>query len=128
MPNEKFSITKRVQSFKHALNGLKILFTEEHNARVHFSLGICAILAGFFFKISSSEWIAVIFSIGFVIALEIVNSAVENISDFISPEKHNHIKKIKDLAAASVLVGAITALLIGFNIFLPKIWALINNP
>ncbi len=123
MESIKFSITKRAQSFGFAFNGLKILIKEEPNSRIHFIVAFCALIAGIVFKISTLEWMAIIFSIGFVIALEIVNSVVENIADFISPEKHSAIKKIKDLSAAGVLVGAITAFLIGLSVFIPKIWA-----
>ena len=68
-----------------------------------------------------NEWIGVIFSIGLVFSLEIINSSIENIADFISPEKHKMIKKIKDLSASGVLISAITALIIGLIIFIPKI-------
>ena len=60
-------------------------------------------------------------AIGLVITSEIINSAIENISDFISPEKHDLIKKIKDLSAAGVLISAITAFVIGLIIFIPKL-------
>jgi diacylglycerol kinase len=118
---QKFSIKKRIKSFVYAFNGIRILINEEHNSRVHLLAAICAIIAAIIFKISDLEWIAIIFSIGFVISVEAINSAIENIADFISPEKHQQIKKIKDLAAASVLIGAITSLSIGLIIFLPKI-------
>ena len=121
MKNQKFSIRERLKSFGFAFNGLKILIREEHNARIHLFAVVCVTIAGVFFKITVSEWIAVVFAFGFVIAMEIVNSAIEGISNFISPEKHEMIKKIKDLSAASVLIAAITALLIGLIIFVPKI-------
>jgi len=121
MPKEKFSITKRLRSFGYAFNGLKILIREEHNARIHLITAVVAITAGFCLHISALEWIAIVFAIGFVITLEIINSAIENIADFVSPEKHDTIKKIKDLAAAGVLISSITALIIGLIVFLPKI-------
>ncbi|MBK8398010.1 MAG: diacylglycerol kinase family protein [Leptospiraceae bacterium] len=121
MNKEKFSIVKRLKSFIYALNGLKILILEEHNARIHLFAAICVVIAGIVFKISSLEWTAIIFAIGFVIALEIINSAIENMADFISPEKNEQIKKIKDLSAAAVLVGAITAFVIGLIVFIPKL-------
>jgi diacylglycerol kinase len=124
MKQEKFSILKRLRSFKFAFNGLKILIKEEHNARIHLFIAICVLIAGFLFKISEIEWIAVVFAIGFVIVLEIINSSIENIADFVSPEKHEKIKKIKDLSAAAVLISAITALTIGLIIFIPKILSL----
>lgn len=118
---QRFSVSKRLKSFKYAFNGLQILFKEEHNARVHLLVAICVIAAGLFFNLSTNEWLAIVFSIGLVFSLEIVNSSIENIADFISPEKHEMIKKVKDLSAAGVLVGAITALIIGAMIFCPKI-------
>lgn len=100
------------------------MIKEEHNARIHLFATICVIIAGVFFKISLNEWIAIIFSIGLVFSLEIINSSIENIADFISPEKHEMIKKIKDLSASGVLISAITALMIGLIIFAPKIFKL----
>jgi len=124
MKKQKFSIRKRIRSFGYAINGFRILIREEHNARVHLFAAFCVLIAGILLGISANEWIAVILSIGLVIAMEAINSSIENIADFISPEKHLWIKKIKDLSAAGVLVAAITAALIGVIVFLPKIWML----
>jgi diacylglycerol kinase len=121
MKLQRFSISKRLESFKYAFNGLRILIKEEHNARIHLFAAIFVIIAGLFFNISMNEWIGVIFSIGLVFSLEIVNSSIENIADFISPERHEMIKKIKDLSASGVLISSITALIIGLIIFIPKI-------
>jgi diacylglycerol kinase len=124
MKDQKFSINKRIKSFRFAFNGLKILIREEHNSRIHLFAVCCVIICGMLLKISSTEWIAVVFASGFVVVMEIVNSAIENISDFISPEKHEMIKKIKDLSASAVLIAALTALITGLIIFAPKIYYL----
>lgn len=124
MEPQKFSIRKRIKSFSFAFNGLKILITEEHNARIHLVAAICAVIASIVFEISAFEWIAVIIAIGLVFALELMNSAIESIADFVAPEKNEKIKKIKDLSAAGVLISAITALIIGMIVFLPKILGL----
>jgi len=121
MKQEKFSLKKRLLSFKYAINGLKILFREESNAKIHLFITICVLVAGFAFRISGGEWIAVILCIGLVIALESINSAVENVADFVSPEKHETIEKIKDLAAGAVLIGAVASAVVGVIVFLPKI-------
>jgi undecaprenol kinase/diacylglycerol kinase (ATP) len=112
---------KRLNNFKHAFNGLKILLKEEVNARIHLVATICVLIAGFFFEISSFEWIAIVIAIAFVLTTETINTAIENMSDFISPEKHEKIKRIKDLSAAAVLISAITAFVIGLIVFIPKI-------
>ena len=118
---KRFSIVKRLVSFRYAFNGLKILVKEEHNARIHLFIAICVLIAGVIFKISTAEWIAVVFCIGLVIALELINSAIENTADLISKEKNETIKKIKDLSAGAVLIAAIASAVIGLIIFLPKI-------
>lgn len=124
MKSTRFSLKSRLKSFTYAWNGLKILLTEEHNSRIHFVGAIGAIGASFIFNISTYEWIAVIFSIGFVFAMELLNSSLENLADFATNEKNEMIKKAKDLAAGGVLIAAITAGIIGFIIFAPKIFAL----
>jgi len=125
MKNGKFSILKRLKSFSFAFNGLQILFKEEHNARIHFVAAIIVIIAGIIFHITAYEWLALVFVIGLVLALEAINSALENLADFVSPKKHDQIKKVKDLAAAGVLISATTALIVGLIIFVPKIQALV---
>jgi len=119
---EKFSWAKRLAGFRYAFNGIKILIKEEHNARIHLFVACCVLIAGALLKISTREWIAVIFCIGGVIALELINSAIENMADFLTKEKNESIKKIKDLSAGAVLVAAIASAIIGLIIFLPKIF------
>jgi len=126
MKQERFSIQTRLTSFGYAFNGLKILIKEEHNSRIHIMAVTCVLIAGFFFKLSALEWIAIVFAIGLVMALELFNSAIENLSDFVSPDRHDQIKKIKDLSAAGVLIGAITAVIIGLIVFVPKISHIIS--
>ncbi|MDH5379302.1 MAG: diacylglycerol kinase family protein [Cyclobacteriaceae bacterium] len=121
MKQRKFSISKRVKSFSYAFNGFKILFKEEHNSRIHLIVAICVTIAGFVYHITGFEWIALILSIGLVFSLELINSAIENLSDFVSTEQHNSIKKVKDLAAAAVLFSVITAVIVGLVVFIPKI-------
>jgi len=121
MSNEKFSVAKRIRSFGFAFEGIKTLFKEEHNSWIHLTATIAVIVFGFVVDITLSDWILLAIAIGFVFSMEIMNSAIENIADFISPEKNEAIKKIKDLAAAGVLVSAITSIVIGCIIFIPKI-------
>lgn len=121
------TLRNRLNSFTYAFNGLRLLFSEEPNSRIHLVCTILVVFAGFFFQISRFEWLAVIASIGFVIAVEIINSAIEALCNHITPELNPNIKKVKDLAAAAVLVSAITACVIGAIIFLPKLIVLCIN-
>ena len=124
MKPQKFSIKKRLKSFSYAFSGLKTAVKEEHNARIHLVATVAVLALSVFFNINRYEWVAVIFAIGFVFAMELLNSAIENTADFVSLEKHDSIRKIKDLSAAAVLVSAIAALIVGLIIFLPKIYKL----
>lgn len=121
MSEQKFSISKRIRSFRHPINGIRVLLKEEHNARIHFAAAVIVIILGFILKVNALEWVALIVAIGMVITAEILNTAIEHIADFISPERNEKIKVIKDLAAAAVLISSIVALAIGFIVFLPKI-------
>ncbi|MFY0601743.1 MAG: diacylglycerol kinase family protein [Cyclobacteriaceae bacterium] len=116
----------RLKSFSHAYNGMKIAFSEEPNFKIQIIASLITITSGLFFRISSHEWLAIILSIALVMSLEAINTAIKNIADFIHPEKNIQIKRIKDISAGAVLIGALTALAIGFIIFIPKIYEVIN--
>lgn len=116
----------RAQSFKHAFNGIFILLTEERNARIQLLLALVALVMGYFLRISSNEWIIMCLLIGLVLAMEAINSAIENLSDFACNKNiEESIKKTKDLSAAAVLFTAIAALIGGLIIFIPKLTTLL---
>ncbi len=123
--DQKFSLEKRIKSFSFAWNGLKVLFTEEHNARVHLAVTLVIITLGLAFEISISEWIFLFIIIALVFVCEILNSAIENLCDLVSPAYNEYIKKAKDLGAAATLVSAIIAAIIGLLIFVPKFYNLL---
>lgn len=121
MQQEKFSIKKRIKSFSYAFAGLKVLFKEEHNARIHAVATVLVVAAGILFRITPGEWMAVVICIGMVISAEIVNSSLERCADFIKQERDDRKRDIKDLGAAAVLVCAIAAAVVGCIVFIPYI-------
>lgn len=112
---------KFLRSFTYALRGIKKAFREEFNIRVHSLAAIAVVVMGFAFKVSWLEWIILVLVIGGVFAMELINSSIENLADLYSKKPDPRIKRIKDLAAGAVLVAALSALVIGLIIFLPKI-------
>lgn len=124
---EKFSIRKRLKSFIYAFRGLFLLIKEEHNARIHVFAAFCVIIAGYFFQITDTEWIAIVIAIGFVFSAEALNSSIETLADFVSPNYNEFIKRTKDLAAGGVLIAALTALIVGIIIFFPKLLFVFNK-
>ena len=117
----RFSIRERAHSFRYAFNGIKILFTKEHNARIHLVISLLVIGSGFLLNITREEWFTVLILIGLVLSLEAINSAIEALSDFVSPQKSEMIKAVKDLSAAAVLIASVIAIICGCIIFIPKI-------
>lgn len=116
-------IKKRIESFGYAFNGIRILAGETPNASIHFVVAIVAITLGFLFRISGGEWLALIIAIGSLLSMEAMNTALERLSDYAcNNELHPTIKKVKDLAAAAVLIAAIVLLAVGIIIFLPRIF------
>ncbi len=117
----KFSISKRLASFKYAFSGLGSLIRHEHNARVHLLVALLVIAMGFVLGISPVEWMILVITITIVFIAEILNSAIESLADHVSPEYSELIKRVKDYCAAAVLIAAIASVIVGLIIFLPKV-------
>ncbi|MBN2683021.1 MAG: diacylglycerol kinase family protein [Bacteroidales bacterium] len=109
-----------LRSFENALRGIKISIITQRNVRFHFISLIIVVILAIFFEISTEKWLAIILSCGLVIGLEIINSSIEELVDYISQERNKQAGRIKDLAAGSVLIAAITAAIIGIVIFIPE--------
>ena len=116
---EKFSIVKRAKSFSYALAGIRVMFKTQHNAWLHSAIGIVLVVLGMYFRISSIEWIVIVASVGLLLALECVNTAIEIDIDLTSPDFHPYARDTKDAAAGAVLLWAITSAVIWLIIFIP---------
>ncbi|HEU4677344.1 MAG TPA: diacylglycerol kinase family protein [Candidatus Paceibacterota bacterium] len=117
--NEEFSLVRRAASFTHAGRGIKVFVRSTHNAWIHLVVLALAIALGLFFDITTTEWIAIVFAGGFVLAAEAFNTAIEIDIDLTSPEYHPYAKDTKDVAAGAVLIAAVTAAIIGALVFVP---------
>ncbi|MDR2285781.1 MAG: diacylglycerol kinase family protein [Sphingobacterium sp.] len=114
---------KRIDSFKWAFNGFRVAFKGEVNLKIHLIAATIAIALGFLFDIDRYEWLAILLVIALVLSAEIFNTAIEHLADFVSIERRPAIKKVKDLAAAAVLLHAIIAAIVGIIVFFPYILA-----
>lgn len=88
----------------------------------HIFFGLLAIYLGVILRITSIEWVLLVFAIGLVIITETLNTAIEIDIDLTSPEFHPYARDTKDVAAAAVLISTIVAVVIGAIIFLPRIF------
>lgn len=114
-----------MKSFYYAFQGIKVNILTERNLAIHFLVMLLVIVCGFVFKISVTEWLICILLFGFVITLELMNTAIETAIDICMPEINPKAKLAKDTSAGAVLVVAIVAVVIGIIIFGPKILDLI---
>lgn len=114
-----------VRSLLFALQGVRQVFMTEANMRIHLVLTVLVIICGFIFKISVTEWMFCLMSFGWVISMEMMNTAIEKYVDFVTPEYHTAAGHAKDIAAGAVLISALFAAIVGLIIFVPKGWAFI---
>ena len=104
------------RSFGYAFEGIFTCIRNERNMKIHVAVTLLVIIAGF----SITEWCICLGMFGLVMALELVNTAVEAVVDLVTAERHPLAKIAKDTAAGAVLIAAIMAAVIGLLIFVPK--------
>lgn len=122
MTKKESFIVNRLKSVGYAFKGALLLLKTEASVKIQFFIAVAVTIAGFFFNISASEWCIQLLAIALIICAEGINTAIEEIADFIHPEHHNKIGIIKDLAAGAVFIAAFFASIVGFIIYLPKIF------
>lgn len=123
MNNTKpFKIHSRIKSIGFATEGIITFLKTQHNAWIHCVATIFVIFFGFVLKVNSTEWCLLIIAITLVMLTEMLNTAIEFLTDKVSPDFHPLAKQVKDVAAGAVLFSALAALAIGAIIFLPKLF------
>jgi diacylglycerol kinase (ATP) len=109
------------KTFGYAFEGILIGIRKERNMRIHTAAMILVVFFGTVLGLSATEWCICLVLFGLVMALELVNTAVEAVVDLVTEERKPLAKIAKDTAAGAVLIAAIMAAVIGCIIFLPKI-------
>ncbi|MES2397611.1 MAG: diacylglycerol kinase family protein [Bacteroidota bacterium] len=120
--NKSFSISNRIKSFGFAIEGIITFFKTQHNAWIHAFATVIVVVLGFAFNVNNTEWCFLITAIALVFISEMLNTAIEFLTDIVSPDYNLKAKKVKDVAAGAVLISAIAAVVIGAVVFLPKLF------
>jgi diacylglycerol kinase (ATP) len=120
---EEFSIVKRAKSFTHAWRGIAVFIRTTHNAWIHLAILACVTALGFYVRITTTDWMLLVFAAGLVLVAEAINTAIEIDIDLTSPDYHPFARDTKDVAAGAVLIAAVTAAIIGILIFAPYVFA-----
>ena len=121
LKNRKHSI-----GLSHAINGIVKTVKSQPNFRIHLFFTLAVVFLGIFFNITKTEWIIILFTVMWVIISEMINTSIESMVDLITSQYHQEAKLAKDIAAGTVLVGAIGSIIVGLAIFLPYFVNLIN--
>jgi diacylglycerol kinase len=111
----------RIQSFQYAFAGIWYTLRTQRNAQIHVGITAAVVVLGLFLQVSLTEWATLALTTGFVIATEMLNTAVEAAMDHATPDFHPEVKVVKDVAAGAVLVSAITAVVVGLFILGPRL-------
>lgn len=122
---DKKPLQRSILGINYAWNGIVYFFRTQQNGRIQVIVALLAILFGYLLEISYSEWLIVIVSIAMVLATEMINTAIEYLTDIVSPDYDIKAGRIKDIAAGAVLITAIGAAIAGSWIFIPRVIELI---
>lgn len=121
------SIKRLRKSFGYAFKGIDDVIKHEPNMKIHVVVAILVVIMAFILKVSIIEWIILVLLIGAVLAAETINTTIENLVDMYTKEFDEKAKIVKDTAAGTVLILAITSAIIGLIIFIPKIIYLLES-
>jgi undecaprenol kinase len=117
------SLQKLFKSVKAAWQGLRQSYAKEQNFRIELFALFLVCLFGLFFKIKTLEWAWVLLSAFIVLVAELLNTAIERLTDLVTEKRRTGLaRQAKDVAAAAVLLTVFQALIAGLYIFIPKIW------
>lgn len=124
---KKRGLKRFYKSFTYSLAGIKYAYKYEQSMTIHLTALCLVIICGIILQISKMEWIICTIVSGLVIATELINTAIEAVVDLTCPKIDPLAKIAKDTASAAVFVFALTALIVGLIIFLPKIILFIST-
>ncbi len=110
-----------LRSFGYAFAGIAYIVRTQRNARIELAVGVAAIALALWLGLSPLEWAVLAITIALVLALEWINTSLELAVSLASPERHPSAKAAKDVAAACVLLGAITSVVVGLLLFAPRL-------
>lgn len=113
-------------SFQNAFAGLWWAITTQPNFRVHITLSLVAVIFGWWVGLNAIEWTIIVFTIVLGLGAEMVNTALEAMTDLITREWRKEAKVAKDVAAGMMLVTSLGALVVAGFILAPKLVVLLG--
>lgn len=118
--------TNFVDSMNHALDGISYTVEHERNFKIEIIIAFLVLIAGFYFKVTKTEWLILLITSSSVLTLELINTSIERCVDLVTKDYKELAKNAKDIAAGAVLIASIFSVCVGIIIFLPKILEMIG--
>ncbi|OPH47460.1 diacylglycerol kinase [Paenibacillus ferrarius] len=115
------------RSFRYAYEGIKYALDTQRNMKFHFCVAFLVLLAALFFKLPKTDILFILLAVTLMIVTELINTAIEKTVDLAMPDRHPLAKIAKDVAAASVLVSAGFAVIVGMVVFYEPIDRLLRK-
>lgn len=115
-------LQSRFRSIGYALEGWWHVLRTQSNAWVHAGISCAVFVVGFWLRLSLQDWAILVLTLAMVWMAESFNTALEALTDLVSPKEHRLAKIAKDVGAGAVLIGAIAAVVVGFLILGPPLW------
>ena len=116
----------RWSSFCAAITGAAYVLRTQTNAQIEVALATIACVIGWSCGLSSTEWAILSLTIGLVLAMEALNTALETVVDLISPGEHPLAKRAKDVAAGAMIFAALGSIAVGIALFGPRLWKVLG--
>ncbi|NDD47196.1 MAG: diacylglycerol kinase family protein [Flavobacteriia bacterium] len=123
-PDQKPFVISFWETTKNALNGIALAAESERSFRIHTLAMVVVTVLGWYLELAMLEWGLLFLTYAVMMGLEMLNSAIESLADFMHPDEHPAVKRVKDMAAGAVQVAAIFSIAIAIVLFGPKIAAL----
>lgn len=117
----KFKNHSFLKSFEYAARGLRDAGIKEPNFKIHLVMAVVAIALAIFLSFTPVEMAILILTVFSVLALELINTAIETVVDIASPNVSEEARIAKDVAASGVLLASIMSIIVGVVLFLPKL-------
>lgn len=114
-----YGISRFFKSIKYSLDGLVYAYRYEQSLWLHGIVSILAVILGIIFKIKLSEWAIIFIALGSILALELINTAIEAAVDLTTTEIHPLAKIAKDCGSAASFIMSIVAIVIALFVFGP---------
>ncbi len=110
-----------MDTLMNSINGIKSYASDGKSIILYIIGAVLEIFFGFLFKVNGLEWILIICMLGILLAVELLNTAIEATCDAITKEFNPYIKVAKDCGSAATFVMIVIMLILNIIIFYPKI-------